>query len=93
MSASKFSLKYNILKKKDFNKISNHFNKFNLSKKLKNIFFKKKLSTIISFMKKDKKNNDQKINLVLLKNIGKTKFDINYSSKQLESFIKKELFN
>ena len=93
ISASKFSLKYNILKKKDFNKISNHFNKFNLSKKLKNIFLKKKLSTIISFMKKDKKNNDQKINLVLLKNIGKTKFDLNYSSKQLENFIKKELFN
>ena len=44
-------------------------------------------------MKKDKKNNDQKINLVLLKNIGKTKFDLNFSSKQLESFIKKELFN
>ena len=78
---------------KEFKLINNHLIKFKLMMSPKKYFFINDLKTIISFMKKDKKNNDQKINLVLLKNIGKTKFDLNFSSKQLESFIKKELFN
>ena len=38
-----------------------------------NKFFKKKeVGKIVNFMKKDKKNLDEKINLVLIKKIGKT---------------------
>jgi len=36
------------------------------------IFKKKELNKIIYFMKKDKKNTDEKINLILLNKIGKT---------------------
>jgi 3-dehydroquinate synthetase len=36
------------------------------------IFKKKELNKIIYFMKKDKKNIDEKINLILLNKIGKT---------------------
>ena len=36
------------------------------------IFKRKELNKIIYFMKKDKKNIDEKINLILLNKIGKT---------------------
>ena len=36
------------------------------------IFKKKEINKIIYFMQKDKKNVDNKINLILLKEIGKT---------------------
>ena len=36
------------------------------------IFKKKELNKIIYFMKKDKKNLNEKINLILIKKIGKT---------------------
>ena len=35
-------------------------------------FKKKEINKIISFMKKDKKNLNEKINLILIKKIGKT---------------------
>ena len=41
--------------------------------------------------KKDKKNNNKKINLVLLKKIGKPIFNLNFENKKLYSFLKKEL--
>ena len=44
-------------------------------------------------MQKDKKNNNNKINLVLLKKIGKTLFNLNFDNKKLHSFLKKELNN
>jgi 3-dehydroquinate synthase/shikimate kinase/3-dehydroquinate synthase len=44
-------------------------------------------------MKKDKKNNKQKINLVLLKKIGKPIFHLNFENKKLYTFLKKELIN
>ena len=40
--------------------------------KLEKFFQKKEINKIIYFMKKDKKNFNEKINLILLKKIGKT---------------------
>ena len=40
-------------------------------------------------MIKDKKNNSEKINLVLLKKIGKPIFNKQYSKKKLNLFLKK----
>ena len=40
-------------------------------------------------MEKDKKNNNKKINLVLLKKIGKPVFNINFDNKKLYTFLKK----
>ena len=44
-------------------------------------------------MIKDKKNNSEKINLVLLKKIGKPIFNKQYSKKKLDLFMKKILTN
>ena len=44
-------------------------------------------------MKNDKKNNTKKINLVLLKKIGKPIFNLYFKSKKIQYFLKKELVN
>ena len=89
--SSSFSFKNNLLSKTDFELIKNHLIKFKLLIKLKKIFQNKNIKNIVSFMKKDKKNNNKKINLVLLKKIGKPIFSLNFENKKLYSFLKKEL--
>jgi len=93
ISASKFSLKNNLLSIKEFKLIQNHLIKFSLPIKLKKHFTKKNLNELIKFMKKDKKNISEKINLVLLRKIGKPVFNINFTNKKLYSFLKAELIN
>ena len=44
-------------------------------------------------MAKDKKNNTNKINLILLKKIGKPIINKFYNQKDLRLFLKKELTN
>ena len=39
---------------------------------IKKVFKENEINKIVSFMKKDKKNLNEKINLILLKKIGKT---------------------
>ena len=89
MNASKFSFNNNLLSKNEFKLINNHLTQFKLKKKISSI----KLNQIVSFIKKDKKNNNNKINLVLLKKIGKPIFNLNFESKKIQSFLKKELVN
>ena len=91
MSASKFSFKNNLLSKTEFELIKNHLIKFKLLIRLKKNFLDKNIKNIVSFMKKDKKNNNKKVNLVLLKKIGKPIFNLNFENKKLYSFLKKEL--
>ena len=62
-------------------------------KKMNKIESNKKIYKILSFMIKDKKNNSEKINLVLLKKIGKPIFNKQYSKKKLNLFLKKFLTN
>ncbi|MDC6469052.1 3-dehydroquinate synthase, partial [Candidatus Pelagibacter sp.] len=61
-TAAKFSLSINILNIKEFNLIENHLNKLDLPKNINKFFSKRDLNKILSFMKKDKKNNSNKIN-------------------------------
>ena len=42
-------------------------------------------------MKKDKKNNKKKINLVLLKNIGAPIYKLQFDVKKVNLFLRKEL--
>ena len=53
------------------------------------IFKKKELNKIIYFMKKDKKNIDKKINLILLNKIGKTTKPkkISLTSSEIKKFL------
>ena len=59
-TAAKFSLLNNILNIKEFKLIENHLNKLNLPRNIKRLFSIKNLNKILSFMKKDKKNNTNK---------------------------------
>jgi len=70
--ASKLSNKKNFLPLRDLLLIKKHYQKLNLPMNLEKFFQKKEINKIIYFMKKDKKNFNEKINLILLKKIGKT---------------------
>ena len=86
-TALSFSLSLKILEKRDYNLILNHINNLNLSISVNKFFTKKDLNKILFFMKKDKKNNSQKINLVLLKRIGSPQINNEYSKEKLKKFL------
>ena len=90
-TASKFSLSNNILDIKEFNLIENHLKKLNLPKIINKFFSIKNLNKILSFMKKDKKNNTNRINLVLLKKIGSPIYKPQFDETKIHLFLKKEL--
>ena len=90
-TAAKFSLSNNILNIKEFNLIENHLSKLSLPKNILKLFGTKDLNKILSFMKKDKKNNTNKINLVLLKKIGSPLYNLQFDINKINLFLKKEL--
>jgi len=90
-TAAKFSLLNKILNKKEFELINNHLNNLNLPRNINKFFSLKDLNTLLSFMKKDKKNNTKKINLVLLKKIGSPVYKLHFNEKTINLFLKKEL--
>ena len=90
-SAAKFSLLNNILNIKEFNLIENHLNKLGLPNNINKFFSIRHLNKILSFMKKDKKNNTNKINLVLLKKIGSPIYKLQFDEKKINLFLRKEL--
>ena len=92
-SALQFSLKNKILKKKDFNLILSHLKKAELFFNIKKLFSKKDTNRIVSYMQKDKKNNSEKINLILLKKIGVVDPKKRFSSEQIKTFFNKTLMN
>ena len=92
-TALKFSLKNNLLKNKEYNSIINHISNSNLPSNIKKIFKITDLNKILSFMMKDKKNNSNKINLVLLKKIGSPIINKEYNKNTLNLFLKSELIN
>ena len=79
--------------KNDFKLIQNHLVNYKLPINLKKFFLSKDVKKILSFIEKDKKNSDKKINLVLLKKIGKPIYNLKFNYKKLHSFLKKELIN
>jgi 3-dehydroquinate synthase len=70
--ASELSNKKNLLSFKELSLIKKHYFNLNLPANMKKTFKRSEIKKIIYFMKKDKKNVDNKINLILLKRIGKT---------------------
>ena len=92
-TALNFSLKKNLLKKNEHRSILNHIDGANLPSKINKYFKIKDLNKIISFMSKDKKNNSDKISLVLLRKIGSPIINRAYSKKSLILFLKNELSN
>ena len=92
-TALNFSLEKNLLNKKDYTSIINHISNSDLPSSINKFFKVKDLNKILSFMLKDKKNNSDKISLVLLRKIGLPLINREYSKKSLSLFLKKELSN
>ena len=90
-TALSFSLNENILRRSEYNLIINHIYNSGLPFSIKKYFSTKDLSKILSFMIKDKKNNSENINLVLLKQIGIPIFNKHYSKKKISFFLRKFL--
>ena len=72
MAATKLSYKKKLLPLKELLLIEKHYNDLKLPMQISKIFKKKEISKIVYFMKKDKKNINEKISLILLNKIGKT---------------------
>ena len=72
MVASEMANKKKILSFKELELIKSHYINLNLPMNIKNYFKKAEINKIIFYMKKDKKNLNEKINLILLSKIGKT---------------------
>ena len=92
-TALNFSLKNKIINKKEYSLIVNHIIKSHLPSDINKFFEAKDLNKILSFMLKDKKNNSDKISLVLLKKIGSPIINREYNQKSLKKFLKSELTN
>ena len=75
-----------MLNKNDYNLISEHIKKINSQLKLKNFFKNNNIKKITSFMSNDKKNSDERINLNLIKKVGKVNIHHKFSLKKIESF-------
>ena len=86
--AIKLSVIKRYCKIKTLKLIKNFYDKNNLTYTLKNISNSKWIKSLLPFLKNDKKNDDEKINFLLLNKVGKTslpnKFKI--SVKQLEKY-------
>ena len=87
-TAAEFSLLNKILNLTDFELIKNHLKQLNLPNNISQFFSKKDLNKI---MKKDKKNNTKKINLVLLKKIGSPIYKSQFNENKIRLFLRKEL--
>ena len=92
-SALMFSYKNKLLNLHDYKFLKSHIEKPQLPFNIKKYFSLNDLNKILNFMSIDKKNNSDKINLVLLKKIGKPMIDQKYTKNNLKTFLKKELTN
>ena len=70
--ASKLSLAKKVCNIKTVNEIKKIYNENNLIYTYKKYSKQNSINSLIPFLKNDKKNNDDKINFILLKKIGKT---------------------
>jgi len=92
-TALRFSKSNNFLPINEFKIIINHIESFGLPNNIKKYFSLKNVDKIISFMVNDKKNNTNRINLILLKKIGTVLIDKKFDKKKLKTFLEKELSN
>ena len=90
-SALSFSLKNNLIQKNDYYSILKHISKASLPSNIKQFFKIRDLNKILSFMAKDKKNNSNNINLILIKDFGKIMIDFQISPSNLKKYISKSL--
>ncbi len=90
MLATKISTLKKVCSIATLEKIKNIYKSNGLIYTIKNYSKKNSIDSLIPFLKNDKKNNDQKINFILLKRIGKTTEPNKYkiSTQELKKFTK-----
>jgi len=83
MVASELAYKKKILSLNELNLIKTHYLNLSLPMKINKLFKKSEINKILYFMKKDKKNFNNKINLILINKIGSAtkpnKFNISFN--------------
>ena len=89
--ATKLSVRKKICSNLALKQIKEIYKVNSLPSALHKHFPKKDFNKIVNYMANDKKNNDDKINLILLRRIGKTTKpgDIKMSLSQMKNIIKK----
>ena len=89
--ATRISCLNNICSNKTLVQVNDIYRNNNLNTKFKKYKNINMINRLINFMKNDKKNDDKKINLILLKRIGKTTKpgEFKYSSEKLKKYLKK----
>ena len=90
-NAIKFSSDNKLLSKEKFKLINDHINKIGLIHRVYRLFKKRNLNKIIMFMKSDKKNISNKINLILMRDFGKIKTNFQIEPVKLKKFLILEL--
>ena len=89
--ACEFASLNKILNNKDLKIIKDHFLKYKLNYNIKKYFSKKDIIKILSFMKTDKKNYNNKINLILINKIGQHIKPMTFNELKLKKYLIKKL--
>jgi len=92
-SAINFSLMNKTLQINDYKLIKNHLINLNLPNKINKYFSKKNINKILSYMHKDKKNKNRKINLVMINKIGKVNYNSYFENKVIKKFLNIEFIS
>ena len=91
MNAVNFSKEKKIISNLNSELINKHIKKIEIKNKYQDLFNKKKITSILNFMKSDKKNKSDSINLILIRNFGKLNLNYQAKSGELNKFLLKEL--
>ena len=86
-NAVEFSFKRKMLAKQKFNIILNHINRIGMKPKIEKLFKKRHVSKIMNYMRSDKKNNSNNINLILVKDFGKIIIDFQINPTNLKKYL------
>ena len=73
------------------NIILKHIDRIGMKPSINNLFKKKHVAKIMNYMKSDKKNNSNNINLILIKDFGKIMINFQISPSNLKKYISKSL--
>ena len=92
-TALNLSLEKKIISNQYYKLINKHMKNPKLFSDIKKCFKKKHINKILSFTTKDKKNETDEINLILLKKIGSPVLKKNFNKKYLKNFFQKQLMN
>ena len=90
-NAAEFSFKRKFLSKQKLNTILKHIDRIGMKPSINNLFKKKHVAKIMNYMKSDKKNNSNNINLILIKDFGEIMIDFQISPSNLKKYISKSL--